>query len=94
MRLQDKILKKVEKLATDAGLDFVHNPQYANCGLVMIQDDDFHTVVAFGYHFQSGHNSLSVKEGKAEGAWFSDTDGDKIRAFLAGLEGALKAHAA
>jgi hypothetical protein len=58
--MQTKILGEIEKTVTDAGLELVRQPQYANTGDVFAQRG-FDTVWQMHYSFDDGTCSLSFQ---------------------------------
>jgi hypothetical protein len=94
MRYQTKFINKVKTIADEAGLDFIHNRQWANTGRVQIQDDDFNVLVDFSYGFQDGYyginpSSASKENGVRSGFMIKYDQPEETRAILASIKEAV-----
>jgi ribosomal protein S27AE len=57
MRIQDKVMAKIQEIVESAGLDFVTKAQYSNTGTIFAQKD-FTTIWETYYSFQDKQVTL------------------------------------
>jgi hypothetical protein len=64
MRMQEKILGKIEEIAVSAGHELVINFDYGNTGVAYVhRKDSFDVVVGLNFHFQPQYASIKERVG-------------------------------
>lgn len=86
IRMQDKILAKLEELTKDCDRELVYEPSAMNAGRLFVQKArTFVTDLVFSYSFQTDYVTFERWTGKKPvgGLWMIDyNDADKLFAFF------------